>query len=56
MIEELGMNNVYWSVEQLDGMSDQTFLATVETLGDVPDYNADQLAVLKSKIDKVQCL
>lgn len=52
MIEELGMNNVYWSVEQLDGMSDQTFLATVETLGDVPDYNADQLAMLKSKIDK----
>ncbi|KAI4810674.1 hypothetical protein KUCAC02_013611 [Chaenocephalus aceratus] len=52
MIEELGMNNVYWSVKQLDGMSDQTFLATVETIGDVPDYNADQLAVLKSKIDK----
>ncbi|KAK1895740.1 Otoancorin [Dissostichus eleginoides] len=52
MIEELGMNNVYWSVEQLDGMSDQTFLATVETLGDVPDYNADQLAVLKNKTDK----
>ncbi|XP_010785321.1 otoancorin [Notothenia coriiceps] len=52
MIEELGMNNVYWSVEQLDGMSDKTFLATVETLGDVPDYNADQLAVLKSKTDK----
>lgn len=52
MIEELGMNNVYWPVKQLDGMSDQTFLATVETLGDVPDYNADQLAVLKSKTDK----
>ncbi|KAK5862289.1 hypothetical protein PBY51_017700 [Eleginops maclovinus] len=52
LIEELGMDNIYWSVEQLEGMSDQTFLDSVEFLGDVPGYNADQLAVLKKKADK----
>ncbi|XP_045900376.1 otoancorin [Micropterus dolomieu] len=49
LIEELGMNNVYWTPAQLDQMSAKTFLATVEILGAVTDYNADQLAILHKK-------
>nr|XP_046256838.1 otoancorin [Scatophagus argus]XP_046256839.1 otoancorin [Scatophagus argus]XP_046256840.1 otoancorin [Scatophagus argus] len=49
LIEELGMNNVYWRAEQLDQMSVETFTATVETLGKISDYSADQLAVLRKK-------
>lgn len=47
VIEELGMDNVYWTAAQLDQMSAETFLATLETLGAVSGYNADQLAILK---------
>ncbi|XP_070768533.1 otoancorin [Enoplosus armatus] len=49
LIEELGMDNVYWTAAQLDRMSAQTFLATVEILGTISDYRADQLAVLSKK-------
>ncbi|XP_056236500.1 otoancorin [Seriola aureovittata] len=49
MIEELGMANVYWLAPELDRMSKDTFLATVEILGAIPDYSADQLDVLSKK-------
>uniref|UniRef100_A0A3B4Y8Y5 Otoancorin n=1 Tax=Seriola lalandi dorsalis TaxID=1841481 RepID=A0A3B4Y8Y5_SERLL len=49
MIEELGMANVYWLAPELDRMSKNTFLATVEILGAIPDYSADQLDVLSKK-------
>lgn len=48
-IKELEMNNVYWTAEQLDQMSSETFAATVDTLGKIPDFSSDQLAVLSSK-------
>uniref|UniRef100_A0A4W6FUI4 Otoancorin n=1 Tax=Lates calcarifer TaxID=8187 RepID=A0A4W6FUI4_LATCA len=49
LIEELQMENVYWTAAQLDLMSKDTFLATVEILGSICNYNADQLAVLSKK-------
>ncbi|XP_030604953.1 stereocilin-like [Archocentrus centrarchus] len=49
LVEELGMDNVYWSAAALNMMSNSTFLATVEILGEIPDYSADQLAVLGRK-------
>ncbi|XP_022621926.1 otoancorin [Seriola dumerili] len=49
MIEELGMANVYWLAPELNRMSKDTFLATVEILGAIPDYSADQLDVLSKK-------
>ncbi|XP_071326560.1 otoancorin [Trachinotus anak] len=49
MIEQLGMDNVYWSAAQLGKMSNETFLATVEILGATSGYSADQLAVLSKK-------
>ncbi|KAK9513806.1 hypothetical protein VZT92_027310 [Zoarces viviparus] len=49
LIEELGMDNVYWKPTELARMSNKTFLATLETLGAVSDYGADQLAVLSKK-------
>ncbi|XP_035528068.1 otoancorin [Morone saxatilis] len=52
LIEELGMDNIYWTAAQLDQMSTETFLATVETLAKIPDYSADQLAVLSKKATK----
>ncbi|XP_029307996.1 otoancorin [Cottoperca gobio] len=52
MIEELGMNNIYLTAAQLDGMSDTTFLATLETLRTVSGYKADRLAVLRNKAVK----
>ncbi|RVE62701.1 hypothetical protein OJAV_G00159600 [Oryzias javanicus] len=49
MIEELGMNNVYWTAPKLEMMSNSTFLATVEILGAISSYNTDQLHVLSNK-------
>ncbi|XP_029359266.1 otoancorin [Echeneis naucrates] len=49
LIEELKMDNVYWTPAQLNLISKETFLATVEILGAIPDYSADQLAVLRKK-------
>ncbi|KAJ3598647.1 hypothetical protein NHX12_002152 [Muraenolepis orangiensis] len=48
-IEELEEDNVFWDTQQLEAMSAETFTATVETLGSVTDYTADQLAVLVNK-------
>lgn len=56
LIEELGMNNVYWTAPKLEMMSNSTFLATVETLGAIPGYSADQLHVLSNKGVQVQRL
>ncbi|XP_023117628.2 stereocilin [Amphiprion ocellaris] len=49
LIEELGMNNIFWTPEQLGKMSKDTFLATVETLGEIPDFSDRQLAELSKK-------
>lgn len=48
-IEELNLGNVFWTPAQLDQISNKTFIGTVETLGSVPNYSADQLAVLSKK-------
>uniref|UniRef100_A0A1A7YDA8 Otoancorin n=2 Tax=Iconisemion striatum TaxID=60296 RepID=A0A1A7YDA8_9TELE len=53
LIEELGPDNVLWTSTQLDTMSNSIFLATVETLGSVPGYSPDQLAVLSKKVVQV---
>lgn len=53
-IKELEMNNIYWTAEQLDQMSSETFAATVDTLGKIPDFSTDQLDVLSSKAMKVR--
>uniref|UniRef100_A0AAQ6IFS3 Otoancorin n=2 Tax=Anabas testudineus TaxID=64144 RepID=A0AAQ6IFS3_ANATE len=49
MIENLGMENVYWTAAHLNMMSNDTFLTCVETLGAIPGYNTDQLSVLIKK-------
>ncbi|XP_054636910.1 otoancorin [Dunckerocampus dactyliophorus] len=48
-INALAMDNVFWSADQLDMMSSDTFLVTMETLGSVPDYDSEQLTVLSKK-------
>ncbi|XP_068591549.1 otoancorin isoform X2 [Cebidichthys violaceus] len=53
LIEKLGMYNVYWKPTQLAQMSNKNFLAALETLGAVSDYEADQLAVLSKKATEV---
>ncbi|XP_051576506.1 otoancorin-like [Myxocyprinus asiaticus] len=50
VIEDLGQGNVYWSPTQLYKMSVQTFKDAMPTLGEITNYNAEQLAALKSKI------
>ncbi|XP_069552068.1 otoancorin [Brachyistius frenatus] len=50
LIEELGENNVFWTKEQLDMISKDTFLASVEKLGEISEYSANQLAVLSQKV------
>lgn len=54
LIEELGLDNVYWTPKQLDQMSNTTFVTTLEILGNVPDFSAEQLAVLGKKATEVQ--
>ncbi|KAM4579953.1 otoancorin isoform 2-T2 [Odontesthes bonariensis] len=49
VIEELGKDNVYWTAAELDMMSNSTFLATVEILGAISGYSAEQLDVLSKK-------
>ncbi|KAM6909657.1 otoancorin [Xenentodon cancila] len=49
LIEDLGIANVYWKPAELDMMSNSTFLATLEILGKIPGYSADQLDVLRKK-------
>lgn len=54
LIEELEMFNVQWTPDKLDTLSAETFRDTVETLGSVDNYSADQLAVLSDKAAKVE--
>lgn len=54
LIEELELANRYWTAEQLDLMSPQTFVTSLETLGNVLDFSAAQLDVLMKKADMVQ--
>lgn len=54
LIEELGMDNVYWTYTQLALMSNETFLDALETLGAVSDYKSDQLAVLSRRVTEVR--
>ncbi|XP_040901377.1 uncharacterized protein otoa [Toxotes jaculatrix] len=49
LIQELGMDNIYWTPAQLDMISKDTFLNTIETLGAISGYNDDQLAMLSKK-------
>lgn len=53
LIEQLGKGNVFWSKKQLELMSPETLNATVETLGNVPDFNQDQFTELKNKAVQV---
>ncbi|CAN9513584.1 unnamed protein product [Ophioblennius macclurei] len=50
MIEEVGRGSCFWTPSQLDGISTETFRATVETLGSCSSYSAEQLAVLRKKV------
>lgn len=54
LVEELELGNVYWTPEQLDHMSNGTFVRMLEILGNVPDFSADQLGVLEKKAIQVQ--
>ncbi|XP_038146105.1 otoancorin isoform X2 [Cyprinodon tularosa] len=52
-VEELGLDNVFWTAANLELLSNSTFLATVETLGSVPGYSSDQLDRLYRKAVEV---
>ncbi|XP_029694694.1 otoancorin [Takifugu rubripes] len=49
LIEELELANSYWTAEQLDLMSTETFVMSLETLGNIQDFSAAQLDVLRKK-------
>ncbi|KAM6995321.1 otoancorin [Tautogolabrus adspersus] len=49
LIEELQSRNVFWTHADLEKIPVDTFVTTVETLGDFLDYSQDQLAVLIDK-------
>ncbi|XP_031692934.1 stereocilin-like [Oncorhynchus kisutch] len=49
LLEELGGANVYWSPAQLSKMDAGTITAVMEMLGEVLDYSAEQLVVLREK-------
>lgn len=53
LIKDLERDNVYWTAEQLDQMSTATFTATAETLGNIPDFSSDQLAILSKNAREV---
>lgn len=53
LIEQLGKGNVFWSEKELELMSPETFNVMVETFGNVPDFNGDQLAELQKKAVQV---
>lgn len=54
LIEELELANSYWTAEQLDLMSPETFVMSLEILGNVLDFSAAQLDVLRKKANMVQ--
>lgn len=49
LIEDLGMDNIFWSPGQLSRMPKDTFRETVETLGEISDFSQDQLFELSKK-------
>ncbi|XP_026854988.2 otoancorin [Electrophorus electricus] len=53
VIEDLGQGNVYWSPTQLFNMTAQTFKDAVSVLGEIRNYTAEQLSVLKKKAVEV---
>ncbi|KAL6489449.1 hypothetical protein MHYP_G00031900 [Metynnis hypsauchen] len=48
-MEDLGEGNVYWSPVQLANMSVQTLREAVHVLGEIRNFTAEQLAVLRDK-------
>ncbi|KAJ8398523.1 hypothetical protein AAFF_G00427780 [Aldrovandia affinis] len=52
-IEELGERNVYWSPDQLAYMSPEVFSNGVYILGEVVDFNPQQLEALRNKTIQV---
>ncbi|KAI1896594.1 hypothetical protein AGOR_G00096380 [Albula goreensis] len=48
-IRKLSQANVFWSAEELQCISDDTFTQTVELLGSVEGYNLTQRMVLKTR-------
>lgn len=54
LVEELELGNVYWTPEELDHMSNRTFVRVLEILGNVPNFSIDQLKVLLKKATEVQ--
>ncbi|KAI4888341.1 hypothetical protein NFI96_014949 [Prochilodus magdalenae] len=49
VIEDLGEGNVYWSPAQLANMTVPTFKEAVNVLGEIRNFTAEQLAVLRQK-------
>lgn len=54
LIEELELANSYWTAEQLDLMSPETFVMSLETLRNVLAFSTAQLHVLWKKANMVQ--
>lgn len=54
LIEELQQQNVFWTAQQLEMMSADTFSSTVGTFGAVDGFAGDQLAVLARKVTEVR--
>ncbi|KAM4595999.1 otoancorin-like, partial [Polymixia lowei] len=50
MIEDLEDGNIHWSPEQLQQMTTETFVNSLETLSSIPDFSAEQLAALREKV------
>lgn len=49
VIEDLGLDNVYWNPTQLYRMSVQTFKDALSTLGEITNFSAEQLSALRAK-------
>lgn len=49
LIRELGELNQHWTFEELNAMSLETFIETVEILGNVTKYSPEQLNALRNK-------
>lgn len=53
MIEDLREGNVLWSPAQLSSMTTQTFKDSVSILGEIRNYSAEHLTVLREKATQV---
>ncbi|XP_056618545.1 otoancorin [Triplophysa dalaica] len=49
VIEDLGLDNVYWNPTQLYRMSVQTFKDTLSTLGEITNFSPEQMSALRAK-------